>query len=351
MKRKIPIHSTKRIVYVLSTLWFMSCTQNENIKQYDLYNFKVETIDANISLYRVDFSDKDHGFGVREDGLYKTEDGGKIWNKIYDSKGLIYIKCFDEHNCVIIAEKNGKGYLLVYKNGKVITPNMGGLNVKFSFDTINLFDMMNLFNGDIGFIKTDTKSVFRTVDGGLTWKKIEGLSIDKRQNFYRKENGDFIVIGKYNKEDYGFLISNDDGHSWLKKGETLEHYTEIQNVIGNEIIFHDRYKNKVMETLDYQYFESYENIDHVVPTDIGHNTDGTRVMFGYYYVKFPDGIVPEIPVTRLCIYLSADHGKHWVQKTYGETVPLPISLNMVHVEHGMVLSHDINSSKIDRITF
>ncbi len=144
--------------------------------------------------------------------LFKSTDGGTVWNSIHSSLPIT-----GSYNIRGIHFRDVNNGILSTSNGKIMRTTDGGT----TFDSLtiggsneSLYDVK--FDGaTIGYIPSTNGNIFKTFNGGLTWSRI---ATGATQNLYgfaitsRLSEGNNTV---YAGGRYGTIVrSSDEGASW-----------------------------------------------------------------------------------------------------------------------------------------
>ena len=143
--------------------------------------------------------------GPMENQVFKTEDGGKTWSKIYtsDETGVNRIAFFDENTGLFMP-----GFW--FMEPKIFRTTDGGKTFDQLVKGKELhFNAFHFFDAKTGIAFSDG-SIVKTTDGGKSWnvvKKVEATIFDRLQFFNPKEG---IATG-YDDAGAVFLFTTTDG--------------------------------------------------------------------------------------------------------------------------------------------
>jgi len=133
-----------------------------------LYDFRPTT-----GFSSIFFTDKQTGWVVKQDGIYKTTNGGAAWQLVNtDTSGLTY---------------GGVGFFINANTGFVATRHFlkktvdgaATFNKVFTFGYEDAYHDIYFVSANVGYI-TDGPRIFKTTDGGNTWSKIVVLAAPSR---------------------------------------------------------------------------------------------------------------------------------------------------------------------------
>lgn len=157
--------------------------------------------------------------GPVQNQVFRTDDGGKTWTKIYtsDDTGVNRIAYFDENTGILMP-----GFW--YMEPKIFRTTDGGKTVEqlvkgkgYHFHTFHFFD-------EKSGIAFGENSIVKTADGGKTWnvvKKVEATMFDNLKFFNSKEG---LATG-YDDAGTAFLYSTTDGgENWSVSKLNTEMY-------------------------------------------------------------------------------------------------------------------------------
>ncbi|HVX27016.1 MAG TPA: YCF48-related protein [Parafilimonas sp.] len=142
------------------------------------------------STDKIKFINSSTGFFTSYGVLYRTADSGLTWKKILNSSETVLDYTF----------LNGKKGFAVCSLGKVYTSKDSGKTWQsFNLNTLEWLSSVYFYNDSIGFIGTRDSSIFKTVDGGASWTKIDTY-------IYNLQILSFHFTDKLN----GYLIGNNN---------------------------------------------------------------------------------------------------------------------------------------------
>lgn len=155
------------------------------------------------------FPSSNTGYAFGGDGVYKTTDGGRSWQKNYSTYNVLNSGWFlDENNGFIC----GTSQTLIHttdggKTWEDITVASLGFNTALS--------SVVFVNNKTGYISSTVGDVLQTTDGGKTWARISTVSTSgwgNRLNFINETTG-YIVGGSMSK-------TTDGGKTWAVEGSS-----------------------------------------------------------------------------------------------------------------------------------
>lgn len=158
---------------------------------------------------KIVFTTAEKGFIITEGDLLFTVDAGETWNKKTDLSGANDIDFQGDLGYIV----GRYGFVLVSKDGGD-TWSQISIGSPDNFNTVQIIDAKTI-------ILSGSKTIFRTDDGGATWKShiIQGYSINK--TFFTGALTGHAVC------DGGFILkTNDGGKTWK--------VTESTNIYPND---------------------------------------------------------------------------------------------------------------------
>lgn len=195
-------------------------------------------------------------------GLYKTENGGGFWNRIYilpfdatkvpQKSSLTPQEITDTNSLLapnnnllirdfVVDENNPKNIFVAGQQngfGKIFRSTNGGTSFQSSFTEVKTntsVDMLAIFpepsfNGFNIYAYTGTSNLIQSTDLGQTWTKIKDFqSRPVAFGFIKEEGNAFYTIFKQE----GFSISTDGGFSWAVANKFLNTSSSSSNNTNN----------------------------------------------------------------------------------------------------------------------
>lgn len=166
--------------------------------------------------------------GGVQNQVFRTDDGGKNWKKVYtsDESGVNKIAFFDDNTGILLP-----GYW--YMQPKIFRTIDGGATfTQLVKGTENHFHSFQFLDEKTGF-GVGENSIIKTNDGGKAWKvvkKVEGTMFD-RLKFFNAKDG--ISVG-YDDTGVSYLYStNDGGETW--SGYKLGYGGYLQNIFFTDM--------------------------------------------------------------------------------------------------------------------
>lgn len=165
--------------------------------------------------------------GPVQNHVYKTDDGGKTWTKVYtsDETGVSRIAFFDENNGIMTP---GFWYL----EPKIFRTTDGGKTFgQLVKGTENHFHAFQFFDENRGFAVGEN-SIVKTVDGGKSWtvsKKVIGSMFDRIKFFNEKEG---LATATDEAGFMSIFSTTDGGENWTATNLTYNGYLQ-------ELVFTD----------------------------------------------------------------------------------------------------------------
>ena len=146
----------------------------------------------------VDFHDEYNGYLISTFEVYKTIDGGLSWSVINIPNArsrMNDILMVEENTVWITTDDNGSFHV----GGTMLKSVDGGVTWETKFD-VDFYGLKELFflDEDHGWVTTDYKIVFKTMDGGETWFETEEWPMndnDIRSVYFTDENTGWICGG------------------------------------------------------------------------------------------------------------------------------------------------------------
>lgn len=187
---------------------------------------ELQFLDQYEGVVDIHFLNSEIGFAVTSFGkIYKTLDGGDSWGLFY-SNNSYYFNCLDAVN-----EEN---LFIGSSNGILKTKNGGS-----SWELITLTDNSDVVSGidfitaDSGYVTTNNgytqqSNFFKTVNGGLSWEKVNQFEDSYNQafnSFFFKGNkaflsGRFGLITEINLINKDYKIFSGENTPWLRKADS-----------------------------------------------------------------------------------------------------------------------------------
>jgi photosystem II stability/assembly factor-like uncharacterized protein len=177
---------------------------------------------ANILSMAVDSSNSQIVFlGTEKDGIFKTKNGGDEWVRSNLALGKVYGLAVDSKNDQIVYVGGVFG-----KRGKILKSENGGDEWKEIYSepadgtAISSLEISKI-DSQVLYAGTDEGMIFKTVDGGGTWKNLSKGNGPIIEITFDPVNDSAIYFGVFNE---GIIRTRDQGKSFeslnaiLKKG-------------------------------------------------------------------------------------------------------------------------------------
>jgi photosystem II stability/assembly factor-like uncharacterized protein len=227
------------------------------------------------AVFDINFTSPKTGFIIKSGKLYRTNDYGLNWNKVYDnvySNGKIIFPSRDTGYVV------GGGEVMCdpvacdppINFGSIIKTTNGGENwnkLNFFNDTLNIIAASFLDN-NFGYCFSSNNTIQKTEDGGLTWTTyttgitgyiMGGLFINKSTGFIISLNGEIY-------------ITTNGGLSWNKEYTASDqlyvigHSNEVVVAGGNNGLICRRSLTDINGNVKKEYFNTTDVLIYPNPT-------------------------------------------------------------------------------------
>ncbi len=229
MKRQI---STMFAFLIVAQIWMfmgsLPClADSEKKKEQARYRWNFIKLDG-VSFGKSQFLDRLTGFGLCRGSLYKTENGGSQWEKIYcasnpDSYNQLGYNQLGKFQFVTADE----GWMLEGRNILFHTLDKGKTWLKTEFDdyswrSLRFIDNTNGFMAGERYFRDQPEvrgAIFVTSEGGRNWTELKtGFTVDDKWRFrdiWPISSSEIWVIGDFIWKTGNFLLhSADGGKTW-----------------------------------------------------------------------------------------------------------------------------------------
>ncbi len=263
-----------------------------------------------------------------ENCLYKSIDAGKTWNSIYDNvidfKSKIYLTITENDIIYAVCKDTLKYHIYVKKSldggknwtskkqrlsvMKIETPNdttlwLGGVNLYISNDSTKSFkrksnnlhaDIRDIFfpdktNPNVAFVATDG-GVNKTIDGGTTWKNINGnLCLNQCYTLAISEiDTNLILTGAHDNGTYKLdatqkwthISGGDGGESLIDYSNPNNIFTTCNRSLRRQNMTTKRWSNTLIK-MPHNYDARY----------IQHNKDSSNIYVTFFYKKTNKSVI------------------------------------------------------------
>jgi photosystem II stability/assembly factor-like uncharacterized protein len=174
-------------------------------------------------------------WGTLGSGIFKSIDGGKMWNKlsdknaVLDSRANVYSIAVDPTLPDYARKIPDKFYIGVLQNkfGKILKTEDGGVSFKEVYVSLKQNDAVfsvkvDPRNPNVIWAGTASGLLFKSRDYGETWKLTHEFGNAIKTIILKPSNPSQMFIGTFSS---GIFSSNDGGVSWIDKSESLKDYS------------------------------------------------------------------------------------------------------------------------------
>jgi photosystem II stability/assembly factor-like uncharacterized protein len=182
--------------------WF-SLVDGEILKTVDGgLTFTKQVKSGNIFV-GVDFTDKRNGYIVGNREIYKTENAGGSWNKVWENP----VSSFSDIDMV----DSLTGYTVGYA-GAILKTIDGGVTWQTQVsNSTNWLNSVNFIDSNIGLIVGNNGSILKTINGGQLWDNKTSNSLKNLKSVFFINNLIGFAVG-----EMGTILKTDDGgESWI----------------------------------------------------------------------------------------------------------------------------------------
>jgi|GEM_PF-4947964 len=179
----------------------------DGAKTWDTVSLPLDINGSNFFPRQVRFKDSLNGM-IMNNSIYTTTNGGRSWKleDIFFENGFLIAWGF---------KKDGQGFAVGY-NGCVAVSDNNGLNwKKYNLKTTNYLTSVYFYNNRIGFIGTADTAIYKTIDGGVSWRKIyTGIEYLQMVSFAFKDSLNGYMVGNNQGGLSNIYFTKDGGESW-----------------------------------------------------------------------------------------------------------------------------------------
>jgi photosystem II stability/assembly factor-like uncharacterized protein len=149
------------------------------------------------ALVKMYFADTLNGLFRTIDGVFKTTDGGMSW------KYMMAPPMFISRDMTVAPD--GKIYLVGYNGDMRVSSDFGSTWTPYDLHSRSYLTSVYFYNAKLGFIGTSDSAIYKTIDGGANWTRIN-------VKIYNMQIRSFFFLS----ESIGYAIGNNDGGiSWI----------------------------------------------------------------------------------------------------------------------------------------
>lgn len=202
------LHSLHAFTCIDSAIYYVGYAGDLLKSTYPHTSWQNLSSKTGVHFYKISYKDTLLAFAMGFDRsearirLFKTNNGGKSWNKIntVSSQSIISFVAPSNENIYAIA------------NGKLFCRSTdGGMNWQlYTFDTQSNPSNISFYNDDIGYVGCSGGTFFKTTDGGTNW--------DEMHSGFNQTIKDFQCLSPLNiwarNGNESILHSTDGGLSW-----------------------------------------------------------------------------------------------------------------------------------------
>lgn len=199
------------VYFVNQNIGFATREHNDLYKTTDAGETWVEISGTNQAIYDFHFLDENNGFATGEYGAtYKTTNGGNTWSQIFFQNGFI-----DGTSMYgIYFQNNNIGYATGAR-GRIIKTTDGGNIWESQSENYNDFNDIKIFDSGTGFARSGN-NYYKTLDFGDNWSYTSSVShFSYCSGFYFvDENVGYSVGGGTNSPSGDVFKTIDGGITW-----------------------------------------------------------------------------------------------------------------------------------------
>ncbi|QZT36603.1 hypothetical protein K5X82_15325 [Halosquirtibacter xylanolyticus] len=208
--------------FILTVILFYSCSKDADLlpSKNAISDLTFEDVVTPKNISHIDFVNKEIGYAMDHQCVYKTMDWGKNWQKIYSSQSLVDIQLFDDHHLMVV-ERGGKDnaqLLVTTSNDDFATKN----NVMVC--DYNISTEMSTFNDGTAFI-INQSGMYKSADYGRSWHRMDNVPF-RVSEIARNGNGDLFCESNNSGE---VLKSSDQGETWTAVSTSFESNIQLQS--------------------------------------------------------------------------------------------------------------------------
>ena len=237
------------VYFVNENIGFAARQHNEIYKTTDAGETWVKITGTSQAVYDFHFLDESNGFATGDHGgTYKTTDGGNTWSSIFFQSGFVG----GTSMYGIYFENNSIGYATGTR-GRIIKTIDGGTTWKSQSENYNEFNDIKIFDSGTGFARS-RNNYYKTTDFGDSWSFISSVNhFSYCSGFYFvDENVGYSIGGGTNSPSGDVFKTIDGGVTWKQLNiyvdEGLSSVFFINENIG--FISGGYNRTKVMKTID-----------------------------------------------------------------------------------------------------
>jgi len=209
------------VYFINESIGFASREHSDLYKTIDGGETWTEVSVSSQAIYDFHFIDENNGFATGDAGAtYKTTDGGNTWNLIPFQSGYV----LGTSMYGIYFQDSSIGYI-TGASGRIIKTTDGGNTWTFNSPTYNDIKQLDFLTDTIGYGLVGN-SLFKTTDEGITWTNIGApVADEKTAKFdFINENIGFALVGGEigTSANTGSVYKTiDGGFSWTKMNTGL----------------------------------------------------------------------------------------------------------------------------------
>ena len=174
---------------------------------YGVDPFTIECVDSTTAYLFADWDDTTTGKKVRHSRVFKTSNGGDTWDTITKDFGFSFVTEIKYINDSLLYILGNQIFLKSTDGGTTMTDLYPTLAV--GTDSSMYLKAINYVNSKEFYITTISDGIFKTTDGGATYKQLNGKT--GAYDLYIVDSTSYITAGSKTKT----LFTYDKGKTWL----------------------------------------------------------------------------------------------------------------------------------------